>query len=656
MRRLKFADARLSPVAAVAFAALFAAVACSDTTGRGQPSDGAPSAEPSGDLGLSLQLASGDTVASVGYTILGPNGFRKVGSIDLSQSSRIATTIAGLPAGSDFSITLSATSTAGGAQCTGSASFNVVAGQTTPVVVALLCHEATRTGSVLVNGVLNLCPTLDGISATPNEVVVGGSIALSAFARDTDVGPSELVYNWTASSGSLSDTHSPTPQFTCTSAGTATLTLSVADGDPAANCADLGSFTVQCSAATGAGGAPGVGGAGAGGAGGVSFGGGGASGAGTGGGGASGAGTGGGGASSAGTGGGGASSAGAGGGSTSSAGAGGATGGGSPSNLVVYRVGDGSGSLANTGNPVFVDEFTGAGVLVRSTAMPASGHRLVASGVATSEGFITRSTNGKYVLLTGYDATLPAASSLAGTTSAAVPRTIGRLDASGTVDTTTALTDAATGNNPRSAASADGVGLWLTGGSGGIRYATLGGSSSLQLSTTVVNLRQVNIFGGQLFVSDASGSAVRLGAVGVGLPTTSGQTITNLPGLPTSTGSPYGFFLADLDANTPGLDVAYVADDGVGLIKYSLVGGTWTSNGAIGTAADAYRGLTGVAAGSTVALFATRKGGSTATGGGELVQLVDASGFNGALAGSPGLLASAANNTAFRGVALAPQP
>src|SRR5262249_34879422 len=153
------------------------------------------------------------------------------------------------------------------------------------------------------------------------------------------------------------------------------------------------------------------------------------------------------------------------------------------------------------------------------------------------------------------------------------------------------------------------------------------------LSTTVTNIRAVEIFGGQLYESDSSGTAIRLGAVGSGTPTTSGQIITNLPGLPTNTGSPYAFFFADLDPS-PGVDTLYVADDGLGMSKYSLVSGTWVSNGTVGAAADNYRGLTGVVGGTTVTLYATRKGGSSATGGGELVRLLDASGYNGAFAGT----------------------
>jgi hypothetical protein len=330
------------------------------------------------------------------------------------------------------------------------------------------------------------------------------------------------------------------------------------------------------------------------------------------------------------------------------------------SDIDIYRVGDGTATLANTGNAVFLDEYTPAGVLVRSIAMPttaASGtNPLVASGTATSEGLISRSADGHFILLTGYAAALPQTSSVV---SSAALRVVGRVDAAGNVDTSTALSDFAVGNNPRSAASTDGTNLWFDGAAGGIRFATLGSSTSTELSTTVTNLRQCNLFGSQLYVSDSSGSAVRIGAVGAGLPTTSGQTIVNLPGFETA-GSPYAFFFADLDG-TPGVDTLYVTDDSAappgGVSKYSLVAGAWTGNGTVGAAADSYRGVTGVVTGTTVTLYAVRKGGSAATGGGELVSIVDASGYNGPFTSSPSAaLATAAANTAFRGVALSPQP
>jgi hypothetical protein len=91
------------------------------------------------------------------------------------------------------------------------------------------------------------------------------------------------------------------------------------------------------------------------------------------------------------------------------------------------------------------------------------------------------------------------------------------------------------------------------------------------------------------------------------------------------------------------------------LTKYSLVSGSWVSNGTVGTDQDS-RGITGAVNGTTVSLFATRLGGSGPTGGGQLVSLVDSSGYNGTFTGTPTLLATAGANTAFRGVGIVPVP
>ncbi|HEX4792975.1 MAG TPA: PEP-CTERM sorting domain-containing protein [Humisphaera sp.] len=333
-----------------------------------------------------------------------------------------------------------------------------------------------------------------------------------------------------------------------------------------------------------------------------------------------------------------------------------------PGDLVVYRVGDGTGSLVNTGNSVFLDEYTTSGALVQSIAMPTANsgtnHSLIASGTATSEGLLSVSANGQYVFLTGYNAT-PPQTGLAGTAAGTVNRVVGRVDLQGNVDTTTALTDYADGNNPRSVASDDGNNIWVSGGAGGVRYTTLGSSTSTQLSTTATNLRQLNIFGGQLFTSNSSGNTIRVGTIGTGLPTTSGQTITNLPGLPASTGNPFAFFLADIDPSTPGLDTLYIADDGAGagILKYALVNGSWTADGTI-TAASV-RGLTGTVNGTNVTLYGTTGGGSAA-GGGSIYAFTDSTGFNGTIAAgsTASTIATAASNEAFRGIGLvsAPEP
>ena len=329
-----------------------------------------------------------------------------------------------------------------------------------------------------------------------------------------------------------------------------------------------------------------------------------------------------------------------------------------PGNVVIYRVGNGVGSLVNTGNPVFLDEYTSTGSLVQSIPLPttASGGNfpLIASGTASSEGLITLSTDLQKLLLTGYGSTIPCSVSCSATTATTIPRVVAVVSSNGSINSTTALTDFASISNPRSAVSLNGTSIWVAGGTGGPRFAILGATTSTQISTSPSNLRQLHIFANQLYTSSASG-AIRLARIGTGLPTTTGQTITSLPGFPTSGGGPYGFAFADLTSSVAGVDTLYVADEtSLALTKYSLVGGNWVSKGTIGTATDAYRGLTALRSGSSVLLYATRRGGTGATGGGELVRLVDNSGYNGAFTGTPTLLATAATNTAFRGVAFAP--
>jgi len=67
-------------------------------------------------------------------------------------------------------------------------------------------------------------------------------------------------------------------------------------------------------------------------------------------------------------------------------------------NIVVYRVGTGSGALAGTATAVFIDEYTTSGAFVQSIAMPiadsGSNQTLTATGTTTSEGFLALSKDG----------------------------------------------------------------------------------------------------------------------------------------------------------------------------------------------------------------------------------------------------------------------
>jgi hypothetical protein len=165
-------------------------------------------------------------------------------------------------------------------------------------------------------------------------------------------------------------------------------------------------------------------------------------------------------------------------------------------------------------------------------------------------------------------------------------RVVGLLDLSaGTVDTTTDYADTTTSNAIRNAFTTDGTNIWTANSTGGVRYITVGGSTSTALTGTGnVNERRVYIYptvaGDQLYSSrqsTVSGGISGVATVGNPPPATSGtQTVTELPGMPvaTSTESAYDFFFAD--ANT-----LYVADDNNspslpgGLQKWTFDGTNW---------------------------------------------------------------------------------
>jgi hypothetical protein len=196
-----------------------------------------------------------------------------------------------------------------------------------------------------------------------------------------------------------------------------------------------------------------------------------------------------------------------------------------PGDLAVVRMGTGASSLTSGSTAVFIDEYTPAGVLVQSIAMPTADsgpqHALTNSGTASSEGELNLSSNGQYLTLVGYDS-VPGVASISGSLSTAVSRTVGVVGVNGTIDTTTALTDFASANNPRAAVSSDGTNIWVAGAdasAGGVRYATVGSTTSTDLTGTAPkNARDVSIFNGQLYVASDKTTQI-ISTLGTGLPT-----------------------------------------------------------------------------------------------------------------------------------------
>ena len=325
-----------------------------------------------------------------------------------------------------------------------------------------------------------------------------------------------------------------------------------------------------------------------------------------------------------------------------------------PGDLVVVRAGDGSAPLSSVATAAFLDEYTTSGTFVQSIALPttASGANgaLTLSGSATSEGFLKLSVNGQYLTLAGYNA-LPGTAGVATAAPTTVNRVVGVIDMNANINTTTILTDAYNGSNIRSAITTDGTSIWTGGNAGsgngataGVRYTTLGSTTTTQINPTSSNMRVVNIFNGQLYVSSSTGTFLGVSSVGSGEPTGAASgPISLLPGMPTSgTHSSYDFWFKDSST-------LYVADDGAvasggGIQKWTLSAGTWSLAYTLlnnGTTTTSMRGLTGTLDGSgNAVLYGTSPGGS-------LLAVTD----TGASSTST-VLATVAANEAFRGIAL----
>jgi hypothetical protein len=347
-------------------------------------------------------------------------------------------------------------------------------------------------------------------------------------------------------------------------------------------------------------------------------------------------------------------------------------------NLYVLQMGDGSSALTNAATPVLIQKFdpTTPGPTLGTIAMPvaASGANqpLTVTGNSGSEGHLSVSTDGNYLVLGGYGAT-PGTATPAQATAATISRVIGRVTVgTGAVDTSTALSDAYDGiaggaAGFRSVASDNGNEFWLAGtrgfgaaaGSDGVRYATLGSTTSSSIENFPngqSNIRIVDIIGGQLYMGTGSAShgtnntgVLGINTIGTGLPTTSGQLAsgkvdTTVSGSGTS--SPYDFWFKD--AST-----VYIADDragaalGGGIEKWESSDGgtTWTIDYTIATGATVgARGLTGAVVGENTVLYATTAENSA----NKLISVVD-SGASSTFT----TLATAPANTVYRGVALA---
>jgi hypothetical protein len=355
-------------------------------------------------------------------------------------------------------------------------------------------------------------------------------------------------------------------------------------------------------------------------------------------------------------------------------------------NIAVVRVGTAGGSLNSQAAAVSILEFTPSGSLVQTINLPTADggpgvNAFTLAGNATSEGLLTFGslTTAPYLTLAGYNAT-PGTANPAGSTT--IARVVARVGLDGTVNTSTKLATAYSGLSVKGAATSDGTNIWVTGASagttfaeGGMRYTTLGSSTSTAVGSSQNELRQVQVINGNLYISAAGstpGRAVfKVGAPGnvgtgpnpnlptQGSPTIAGQNATDIA----LAGKTYNsFYFTNLGSGnnwTPngqatGFDTLYALNSATGVVeKWSFTDDFgWESSGSI--IQGGLLNLTGVTVGKVVTLYLTGNG-PTNNG---LNVLQDSTGhgvnINSTL---PTLLAGTGDaGFQFRGVAVVPEP
>ncbi len=238
-----------------------------------------------------------------------------------------------------------------------------------------------------------------------------------------------------------------------------------------------------------------------------------------------------------------------------------------PGNLVAVRVGDGLNPLANSAGPISLLELDASGNLVGSpVTIPSGNGGLQISGSATSEGQLVLNPDGTSLTLAGYVPPFGGSGSLSSRSAANAPRGYVTVGYNRTVSAATTLTGTYSGNNIRSGIVSS-SGAWFTGSSGsgsGVEY--FNGTSSTRIEN--INTRVLGYYGGNLYYSTGNG------VQGIyrysGLPTAATAATAFLTGIAGQGISPYDFTLSP-DGNT-----LYVADDAIGIQKFSLIAGNWT--------------------------------------------------------------------------------
>lgn len=233
---------------------LAAAALCTGTLAVNCSKGGSPTKTDVGSVGLALTLPGGGIVSTVRYSLRNSsNAEVRQGDINVQDAmATVSVVVGGVPAGTGYTVILSATAN-DGTTCSGtSAAFSVTANMSTSVSVLLLCRAGGQAGTVVINGQIDSCPVVTSYIVSPIAVSAGGTIDVSAAGADLDASDT-VTYAWTATAGTFDAPGSASTRYHCPAASSQqVLTITVSDNiipgstPPRAKCSTTATVTVNC--------------------------------------------------------------------------------------------------------------------------------------------------------------------------------------------------------------------------------------------------------------------------------------------------------------------------------------------------------------------------------------------------------------------------
>jgi hypothetical protein len=306
-------------------------------------------------------------------------------------------------------------------------------------------------------------------------------------------------------------------------------------------------------------------------------------------------------------------------------------------NLAVFRADAGTNNT--TLSIIELDRVTAAQttpvttVAINGTTGP---NALRISGSAGTTGYLANSNDGTLLCFTGHTTT-----TTAGNINGIVPRGVGTLNAAGVFRLATTYSGNG-GQQTRCATTLDNYN-WFIAEQVGVY------TNDAVAPNPGGNFKSVKAFGGTVYIFQSSGTVPVVGT----LSAASGGTITGLPGLPNGPASSVDFYMVSSGSNGSAFDVLYILESSA-IYKYSLVSGSWVSNGTYTTSFGGL-GLAAEKSGSGFNLYATSGNGSTPAN--NVIRLTDDAGYNAAInitTANNVVLYTAPAGTIMKGIAFTP--